>query len=123
MTMLCICVAGGLGAVVRFLLDTHINSRFSFPVPVGTLVINVLGSLLLGFVTAAALNHLGFSHNLEGPLGTGFCGGFTTFSTASVETVRTASSRGVHVGVLHCLGMALAGVLAAVLGLYLGSLA
>ncbi|MGO8176232.1 CrcB family protein, partial [Rhizobium ruizarguesonis] len=57
--MLWVCLAGGLGAVARFLLDSRINSRFSVPVPLGTLVINVMGSLLLGLITAAALNHLG----------------------------------------------------------------
>ena len=122
MTMLWVCLAGGLGAVTRFLLDSRINSRFPAPVPVGTLVINVLGSLLLGFIIAVALTHVGFSQSLKGPLGTGFCGGFTTFSTASVETSRTASSRGMNVGALHCLGMAIAGALAAILGLSLGSL-
>lgn len=70
MTMLWVCLAGGLGAVARFLLDSRINSRFSVPVPLGTLVINVMGSLLLGLITAAALNHLGFSQNLKEPLGT-----------------------------------------------------
>ena len=121
MTMLWVCLAGGLGAVARFLLDSRINSRFSVPVPLGTLVINVMGSLLLGLITAAALNHLGFSQNLKEPLGTGFCGGLTTFSTASVETARIASDRGMRIGVLHCLGMAIGGVLAAILGLFLGS--
>ncbi|MGK2350409.1 fluoride efflux transporter FluC [Cutibacterium sp. V947] len=122
MTMLWICLAGGLGAVTRLLLDLCISSRLSAPVPVGTLVINVVGSLLLGFITAVALGDVGFSQHLKGPLGTGFCGGFTTFSTASVETARTASGRGVNVAGLHCLGMAIAGVLAAILGLFLGSL-
>ena len=121
MTMLWVCLAGGLGAVARFLLESRINSRFSVPVPLGTLVINVMGSLLLGLITAAALNHLGFSQNLKEPLGTGFCGGFTTFSTASVETARAACGCRKRVGALHCMGMAIAGVLAAILGLALGS--
>ncbi|WCC80588.1 CrcB family protein [Cutibacterium equinum] len=122
MTMLWMCLAGGLGAVARFLLDSRVNSRFPAPVPVGTIIINVVGSLLLGFITAVALTHVGLSHSLKGPLGTGFCGGFTTFSTASVETARTALDRGMSLAVVHCLGMAIAGVLAAILGLFLGSL-
>ncbi|MSS45814.1 CrcB family protein [Cutibacterium sp. WCA-380-WT-3A] len=121
MTMVWICLAGGLGAVTRFLLDSRLNSRFPAPIPVGTVVINVAGSLLLGFITAVALQHMGFSQHLKGPLATGFCGGFTTFSTASVETVRTSSEHGIFVGMLHCIGMAIAGVLAAILGLFLGS--
>lgn len=121
MMMMWVCLAGGLGAVARFLLDSRINSRFPAPVPVGTLVINVAGSLVLGFITAVALNLMGFSQHLNGPLGTGFCGGFTTFSTASVETARTSSGQGIHVGTLHCIGMAIAGVLAATLGLNLGA--
>lgn len=80
-------VAGGLGAVARFIVDTLVSERNRRPLPLGTLVINVAGSFLLGLLTGWVL-HRGGSPDVRAVLGTGFLGGFTTFSTASVELVR-----------------------------------
>lgn len=79
-------LAGGLGAVARFVVDAELRARWGSAFPWATLVINVLGSLLLG-VLAALVTH-GTSPEVKLVLGTGFCGGFTTFSTACVEAVR-----------------------------------
>lgn len=87
MTVLLICIAGGGGALVRFITDGLIRSRFGRRFPWGTLVINVSGAFLLGAITALALRHdISTADKLV--FGTGFCGGYTTFSTASFETVR-----------------------------------
>lgn len=87
MELLLMCLAGGLGAVSRFVLDAVIRGRVDTRWPVGTMVINVLGSFALGLLTAAVLHH-GLASSWKLVLGTGFLGGFTTFSTACVETVR-----------------------------------
>lgn len=87
MTIFLICIFGGLGAASRFVLDGVIRSRRAHKFPVATVIINVSGSLLIGFLAGA---------HLTGPLSesayfmaaVGFCGGYTTFSTALVETVR-----------------------------------
>lgn len=84
--LLLMALAGGLGAVCRFVVDSELRARTSTSVPVGTLVVNLAGSLLLGML-AATLNH-GMDPDLRLVLGAGFCGGFTTFSTASLEVVR-----------------------------------
>ena len=52
-SVLGVCVAGGLGAGLRFLVDGLIAERHALPVPVGTLIINIAGSLLLGLLTGA----------------------------------------------------------------------
>lgn len=85
--LLLMALAGGLGAVSRFVVDSELRARTSTSVPVGTLVVNLAGSLLLGMLAGATLNH-GMDPDLRLVLGTGFCGGFTTFSTASLEVVR-----------------------------------
>ncbi|MBI5161292.1 MAG: fluoride efflux transporter CrcB [Micrococcales bacterium] len=117
-----IAVAGGIGAVTRFALDGVIRSRTRSRHPLGTLVINISGSLLLGAVTGLALAGL-LPDSARLILGTGFLGGYTTFSTASLETVRLLQERRRVGALLHGPGMLVASVLAASLGLWLGGLA
>ncbi len=77
-------LAGGLGAVLRFLVD-HLSARLiTRHFPLGTLIVNVTGSLALGLVVGA----LGAHSDATLVLGTGLLGGFTTFSTHAVETLR-----------------------------------
>ena len=87
MTALWIALAGSVGALARFLVDGAVRSRWAPDLPWATLFINVSGSLALGVLTGLVLFQ-GDPNNLRLILGTGFCGGYTTFSTASFETVR-----------------------------------
>lgn len=80
-------VAGGLGAACRYLLDSAMKPRFRGAFPWSTVLINASGSLALGFLTGAAGHGL-LPQGLSVVLGAGFLGGYTTFSTASYETVR-----------------------------------
>lgn len=117
-----VALAGGLGAVVRFVVDGWVDAlarRSS--VPLGTQVINVTGSFLLGLVTGWWMAHTG-DPGLRAVLGTGFLGGYTTFSTASVEAARLALSGRGWVAVAHAAGMLVLAVSAAALGLWLGGL-
>lgn len=118
---LAIAAAGGLGAAARFVLDGVIRSRLGGRYPWGTTVINVSGSLLLGFVTALALGGV-VDDSWRLVLGGGFLGGYTTFSTASLETVRLLHDGRSRAGLANALGMLVASVLAALLGYWLGSL-
>lgn len=112
-------LAGGLGAATRFAVDGVVARHNRWPFPLGTVVINVSGSLLLGAVTGLAMRHTGLT-DLKLVAGTGFLGGYTTFSTASVEAVRLATgSRPAVEAVLHAVGMALLGLAGAGLGLWL----
>ncbi len=80
-------LAGAVGAVSRFALDGVIRGRVKSQFPWSTLIVNASGSLLLGVVTGLVL----FRHDpsdINAVVGSGFCGGFTTFSTASFESVR-----------------------------------
>lgn len=80
-------LAGSTGALARFLVDGTVRARVDRVLPVGTIAINVSGSLLLGVLTGLVTFH-GAPATLTLLAGTGFCGGYTTFSTASYETVR-----------------------------------
>ncbi|MHB8319086.1 MAG: fluoride efflux transporter FluC [Acidimicrobiales bacterium] len=81
--------AGSVGAVTRYLLDGMIQDRTSKTFPYGILVINVVGSFILGAVTEMALK-FGLPGSVSAVVGAGFCGALTTWSTASWETVRLA---------------------------------
>lgn len=78
--------AGGLGAVLRALIIHHVARRRPDPLPLGTMVVNASGSLLLGFLTGLSMYHGFGPHDLD-VAGVGLCGGYTTWSTASWETV------------------------------------
>lgn len=119
--VLAVAVAGGLGAVARLVLDGALRSLFRINYPFGTTVINVTGSFLLGLVTGLALVH-GLPPEWRAILGTGFLGGYTTFSTASYETVRLAQQRRYRAALFNGVGMLILALGAAGLGLWLGGL-
>lgn len=113
-------LAGGVGAVARFVADGLVRSRVSGAMPWGTVLINVTGSLLLGLVTGMLGAQL-LSPELQVVLGAGFLGGYTTFSTASVETARLLQERRVLYALGNLLGSLVAGSAAAALGLVVGA--
>jgi fluoride exporter len=86
MEWLLVAVGAAAGAPCRWLLDQAVQGRRAGVLPVGTLVVNVLGSLLLGALLAATLGSDG-REQLVALLGTGFAGAFTTFSSFAYETV------------------------------------
>jgi fluoride exporter len=84
---LAVAAGGFVGAPSRYLLDRAITARAHSERPWGTFVINVTGSLLLGFLTGLTMTgHL--SDVGKALLGTGFCGAYTTFSTFTFESAR-----------------------------------
>jgi CrcB protein len=83
---LIVALAGGLGAVLRALVIHHVGRRRPDPLPLGTMLVNASGSLLLGFLTGLSMYHGFGPHDLD-VAGVGLCGGYTTWSTASWETV------------------------------------
>ncbi|WGD38558.1 CrcB family protein [Lysinibacter sp. HNR] len=111
-------VMGGLGVGLRFLCDTairlHLKTSFSW----ATTLINTSGSLALGVLTGLVLTQVA-SEELRIVLGSGFLGGYTTFSTASYETVQYIRQKRYGFAVLSGAGMLLLCVGAAALGLWI----
>lgn len=116
-----VAVAGGVGSACRFTLDGFLKSRTRVAYPLGTTVINITGSFLLGLVTALALAHA-LPDAWKTIIGTGLIGGYTTFSTASFETVRLAQEGRWGAASLNGLGMFAASIIAGGIGLWLGGL-
>ena len=114
-----ICAGGGVGAALRFVVDGWVRSMIRTPFPLATAMINVSGSFLLGLLTGLSLAGV-VPGGWEAALGTGVLGGYTTFSTASVETVRLLVAGENRKALLSGLGVLVAGVRAALLGLWVG---
>ena len=115
---LLVALAGGAGATVRFLLDRAIRARTSTAFPLGTVLINCTGSLLLGLIVGltdrAVLPEA--AHLIAG---TGFLGGYTTFSAASIETVALVAGRRGGLALLNSVVVPVVTVLLAAAGLAL----
>jgi CrcB protein len=98
-TPLLVALGAAIGAPLRFAMATALDEeRF----PTGTLLVNVIGSFLLGLFVGG-----GVSGSWWALLGTGFCGGFTTYSAFAVQTHRLPATRGTAYAVLT-IGLALA---------------
>ena len=110
--------AGATGALARFLLDSSFKSRWQNQFPWATVIINVTGSLLLGILAGLVLFH-GQPSGWQTVVGTGFCGGYTTFSTASFETVRLVQQNRRGLALLNAIGSLVMSVAAAAAGLAL----
>ncbi|MGI5188909.1 fluoride efflux transporter CrcB [Promicromonospora sp. CA-289599] len=127
LVLLVVAVGGGLGAAARFMIDGEIRARHSGGFPWGTFVVNVTGSFLIGlfamvFFTLVDLGVPGSTaHLVQLGLVTGLCGGYTTFSTSTVESVRLARSGRVQLALANSLGTLTVTVTAAALGMWLGT--
>lgn len=86
--ILLVAAGAALGAPARWLVDRSMRARWPGTMPWGTLMVNLLGSLLLGLVLAAGAGSGGWGQSVLLFVGTGFCGALTTFSTFSYEVVR-----------------------------------
>ena len=86
MIYLLIALGGAGGSILRYLLGGAIQRSSGSGFPIGTMLVNVSGCFLIGILVRQFLN-MQLSHELRALLIVGFCGGFTTFSTFSAETL------------------------------------
>lgn len=113
-------LAGGCGAVTRLMLDGAVRSRLGGTLPWATILINITGSFLLGLVTGLLTGHV-IPPAAQLVVGSGFLGGYTTFSSASLETVRLLQERAWVLAAVNALGTIVAATVAAAIGLWLGA--
>jgi CrcB protein len=111
-----VAIGSAIGGVSRFLLGSFIQQKAGVAFPIGTLVINITGSFLLGFLLRYALATTAISPEVRGLLTTGFCGGYTTFSTFTYETLGLLEEG----EVLRASSYVLLSVIVALVGAYLG---
>ena len=115
LTVFLVAIGGGTGAMTRFLIDRWITKRVSKGFPWGIFVVNVTGSLILGVIVGF------FDGPLVTVLGTGLLGGYTTFSTASIDAFKLVGDKDFSRAFGYAFGMLAACILAATLGLVISS--
>lgn len=119
-TLLLIGVGGFFGAIARYLVDGWVSEAVRGSFPWGTLVVNASGSLLLGLLFALAVERASLPADLRGPLGIGFLGAYTTFSTYMLESLRLVEDGALAFGVVNVLGSVAVGLVAMGAGLAIG---
>lgn len=113
-------VAGALGTMARYGLDGLVSRRFPGAFPLGTFVVNVTGSLLVGFVFTVLTERFLVSPAVRSALTIGFLGAYTTFSTLSLETIRLIEDGAHLLAGANALGSLAGGLLAVYVGIVLG---
>jgi CrcB protein len=116
MTVLLVALGAAIGAPLRYLTDRFVQTRHESAFPWGTLTVNLIGSLLLGFLVG-----LPAAPAVSALLGTGFCGALTTYSTFSFETLSLAREGLPRHAIANVVVSLLAGLGAASVGLLLAS--
>ena len=117
---LLVVIGGGIGALARYVAASAIMSRFGGRFPLGTLVINVTGSFLIGFLMTVLAERYKVNPAWRLLLVVGFLGGYTTFSSFEWETYSTIRDGGLLSGMLNVISSIMLGYVAVWLGAMLG---
>ncbi len=116
--VLLVFLGGGFGSVLRFFIGKYLNNTEN-GIPYGTFATNILGSLLIGIILGLAVKNNTLSQNQTLLLATGFCGGFTTFSTFAYENHVFLKSGDFTSFAIYTIASFVIGFLAVFFGMYL----
>jgi CrcB protein len=112
---LLVVIGGGTGALARYVAASAIMTRFGGKFPLGTLVINVTGSFLIGFLMTILTERFKLDPNWRLLLVVGFLGGYTTFSSFEWETYSSVRDGGLWTGMLNVVSSVMLGYVAVTL--------
>lgn len=115
-------LGAAVGANLRYFISLWAAQRFGSTLPYGTLIVNISGSLLLGFLLTLFVERLSLSTEVKLMLAVGFLGSYTTFSTFAVESYNLWQASLPWLALLNLLGHNLLGLLAVIIGIHLGHL-
>lgn len=118
--MLLVFIGGGAGSVLRFLISKNLNPISALPL--GTFLVNIVGSLIIGVILGLGLKQELLSPNATLLLATGFCGGFTTFSAFSFENQALLKAGDYLNFGFYSAGSIFLGILAIMAGLWISRL-
>jgi fluoride exporter len=120
--LIAIGLGGSLGSLARYALDPGLIYMTGAPVAVPTFIVNVSGSLIIGLLFAVIVERSILPANLRGPLMIGFVGSYTTFATVALAGWRMIELGQLVSAVANLAGSLLAGMVAVVIGVWLGRL-
>ncbi len=109
-------IGGILGANARYLVSVWAARRIGASFPYGTLIVNLSGSLLLGFIATAIVGRVVYEREIQLLVSIGFLGAYTTFSTFAFESVGLIRRRAYVLATANVLGSAVLGLLGAWIG-------
>lgn len=115
-----IAAAGAAGALARYHVQGVVNRLYLGAFPLGSFVVNVSGSLVLGVLFSALTERFAVSADLRTAVTVGLLGAYTTFSTFALETVRLGDDGAVVIALLNIVASVVAGVVAFRVGITLG---
>jgi CrcB protein len=113
-----IAFGGSLGAVCRYWVSTSTNHWLGDGFPYGTLTVNVIGSIVIGFLTILLADRLNVSNEVRLGLIVGFLGAFTTFSAFALDTVYLIDNGAILKAVTYGLVSVILSVLGVLVGIY-----
>ena len=110
-------IGGGIGSIARYLVTMMVKTFTNINFPFGTLTVNVIGSFLMGIVTALIANKItANSESIRLLLAVGFLGGFTTFSSFSIENFTLIEKNEIFYAIANVVTNVTLGLLAAYFG-------
>jgi fluoride exporter len=112
-------LGGALGSIARYLVQKYFTQLYPHPFPIGTLLVNVTGCLLIGVFFGLAGKHDYFTPMFRLILMTGFCGGFTTFSAFTLEGMQLLNEQRFLIFTLYFTVSVLLGLIATFAGFWL----
>ncbi|MDB2606529.1 fluoride efflux transporter CrcB [Zobellia sp.] len=119
--LLFIFLGGGIGSVLRYLVSKSLNNYFQHFF-LGTFLVNIVGCLLIGFILGLSVRTTYLNPNQTLLLATGFCGGFTTFSTFAFEKHSLLSSGELLHFSIYLIASVITGIAAVSFGLWLSKM-
>jgi CrcB protein len=107
-----VALGGGLGSILRYSCQKLFQLNFSGTFPLGTFLVNISGSILIGLLWGLSIRSAALTENWKLVLMTGLCGGFTTFSAFSQESISLLRDGKTNLFFLYVLGSVVLGLLA-----------
>lgn len=114
-----IAIGGAIGSLLRYFTSNFVNSHFKMDFPLGTMTVNIIGSLFMGFVAGYILKNNHEHNELKAFLTIGLLGGFTTFSAFSLDAINLIEKGVLSYAVIYIALSVFVSIVALLMGLYI----